>query len=637
MSIQYGQQRFDGAPVDQKDLNVFRSVTLLYGPDGGGCLCRDGICIAYGGFSTTKESGSDSQPHSSDSGLVVTWDGRLDNRQELVSLLSLSAATKSTDVAIVVAAYERWGTACFSKLLGDWALSIWVSHERTLILAKDFLGCRHLYYHIDEHKVLWSTVLDPLISSAGELELNEEYIAGWFSMFPAAHLTPYRNIHAVPPSSYVIVRNGRAAIHSYWTFDPEKRVRYRSDAEYEEHFRTVFAQSVRRRLRSENTIVAELSGGMDSSSIVCMADLVLSQGGAETDRVETVSYYDDSEPNWNERPYFTKVEEQRGRTGCHIDVGAQETSRFDSEHFAAAPGSQVRKGGVSEQLAAWMTSHRSRVLLSGIGGDEATGGVPTPVPELADLLTGARFNWLAHQLKVWALKQRRPWIHLFFEVVREFLPAPHLWVSEYLRPSRWLDQRFVRRNRAAIYGYPARLAFFGPSPSYQENIATLNFIRRHLATFPLPAEPHYEKRYPYLDRDLLEFLYAVPREQLVRPGQRRSLMRRSLIGIVPEEILNRKRKAYVARSSNTAIVAEWNRVSQQRHKLSSAELGIVIAEKFAAAIEKVRQGHDLPIVPLFRTLALEAWLSQLAERRGFRLTDGHAPEALAYSRSLLSG
>jgi asparagine synthase (glutamine-hydrolysing) len=153
----------------------------------------------------------------------------------------------------------------------------------------------------------------------------------------------------------------------------------------------------------------------------------------------------------------------------------------------------------------------------------------------------------------------------------------------------------------------------------------------------LPSEPHYEKRYPYLDRDLLEFLFAVPREQLVRPGQRRSLMRRALVGIVPDEILNRKRKAYVARSSNTAIVADWATLSRKNQQLVCEALGIVSTKEFANAVEKIRQGHDLSIVPLFRTLAIEAWLSQFAQRRSFRLTDGHAPEALAYTRSSLSG
>src|SRR6266702_6630587 len=86
----------------------------------------------------------------------------------------------------------------------------------------------------------------------------------------------------------------------------------------------VFAKAVQRSLRSDRPVLAELSGGRDSTSIVCMADSIIARGTAETPRLDTLSMYDDSEPNWNERPYFTKVEEKRGRTGWHIDVGLQQ-------------------------------------------------------------------------------------------------------------------------------------------------------------------------------------------------------------------------------------------------------------------------------------------------------------------------
>jgi asparagine synthase (glutamine-hydrolysing) len=636
MSIQFGICNFDGRPVDRKDLNPVRSLLPLYGPDQEAWFCDNGIGIVYGGFHTTTESRGECQPHASASGIVVTWDGRLDNREELLKARGSELQAGSSDVAIATAAYEKWGTSCFERLLGDWAASIWVPGHRLLVLAKDFLGARHLYYRIDKHQALWSTVLDPLIGSTGEVELNEEYIAGWLSMFPATHLTPYRGIHAVAPSSYVVLRREKSTITAtaseFWKFDGGKRVCYRTDAEYEEQFRILFAQSVRRRLRSEATIIAELSGGMDSSSIVCMADQVLGGGGSEAARVETVSYYDDSEPNWNERPYFTKVEERRGRAGCHINSGFRGNPGLESGsgHFEVTPGSESGNGFVALQRAAYMTSQGARVLLSGVGGDEVTGGVPTPVPELADLLATARLDRLAHQLKVWALKQRRPWFHLLFEAVREFLPFPHLWVPKYLRPAPWLNPAFVRRNRAAACGYPNRVRLFGPLPSFQENIATLNFIRRHLASTRLSSEPYYEKRYPYLDRDLLEFLYAVPRDQLVRPGQRRSLMRRALAGIVPDEILNRKRKAYVTRSSNLGIVSDWNQFLQKRKPLTSSLLGIVSAEDFAKAVEEVREGRDVAIVPLFRTLAIERWLSHLRDHRISRLAAREADEALAY-------
>src|SRR5579863_953295 len=143
-----------------------------------------------------------------------------------------------------------------------------------------------------------------------------------------------------------------------------------------------------------------------------MADTIIAGGADEIPRLDTISYYDDSEPNWNERPYFTKVEERRGRVGTRIDVGSRQSFKFevDGDHFAAAPGS--RCGGPSEfgrQFAACMASQENRVVLSGIGGDELTGGVPTPIPELADHLARGRLITLAHQLRVWALVKRKPW------------------------------------------------------------------------------------------------------------------------------------------------------------------------------------------------------------------------------------
>jgi len=308
--------------------------------------------------------------------------------------------TASTDVAIVGAAYEQWGASCFAKLIGDWALSILDRTSRSLILAKDPIGTRHLYYAFDNEQVTWSTILDPLVLLREKtFGLCEEYIAGWFSFFPAAHLTPYAGIHSVPPSSSVVIRPGKHTVSKYWDFDPSKRIRYRTDGEYEEHFRTVFGEAVCRRLRSDSPILAELSGGMDSSSIVCMADTIIARGAVETPRLDTISYYNDSEPNWNERPYFTKVEEKRGRTGCHIDVSSLQQIGFEPSdiHFAATPGSgRGRSSEASRQFAACVTSHGNCVVLSGIGGDEVMGGVPTPTPELEDLLARGHFRMLAH-------------------------------------------------------------------------------------------------------------------------------------------------------------------------------------------------------------------------------------------------
>src|SRR6185437_9810951 len=239
--------------------------------------------------------------------------------------LSDVLTVESTDISIVAAAHDKWGADCFSRLVGDWAVSIWNPDTHSLVLAKDPIGTRHLYYAFERDQVTWSTILDPLVLFAGTTaQLNEEYIAGWLSYFPAAHLTPCAGIHSVPPSSSVLLSSGKHTINQYWDFDPTKRIIYRTDGEYEEHFRIVFKEAIERRLRSDCPVLAELSGGRDSSSIVCIADNLIACGRAETPRLDTVSYYNDCEPNWNERPYFTKVEQKRGRTGYHIDMSKQE-------------------------------------------------------------------------------------------------------------------------------------------------------------------------------------------------------------------------------------------------------------------------------------------------------------------------
>jgi asparagine synthase (glutamine-hydrolysing) len=616
VSVQFGRWNIDGLPVDRDYLAKAGEMLAPYGPDGGGAYIKDNVGILYRAFHTTKESRRETQPCVIPSGAVLTWDGRLDNREELVRDLRGVLTIGATDLAIVSAAYEAWGTKCFAKLIGDWALSVWDPISRSLILAKDLIGTRHLYYSSDEKQITWSTILDPLVLLAGKtFTLEEEYIAGWLAFFPATHLTPYVGIHSVPPSSFVRLAPGRQSVSKYWDFDPSKRIRYRTDAEYEEHFRYVFGEAVRRRLRSDSPVLAELSGGMDSSSIVCMADTIIARGAAETPRLDTISYYDDSEPNWNERPYFTKIEEKRGRIGCHIDVGNRKSFQidFNNDRFVATPGTGGRPNEPSRQFTSYVVWQGNRVLLSGLGGDEVAGGIPTPVPELQDLLTRGPLWMLARHLKVWALNKRKPWFLLLFEAVRGFFPLSLVGVSRDKQPAPWLTQRFVGRNRTALHGYERRLKFFGALPNFQGNLFTLEVLRRQLAASSLPSAPSHEKRFPYLDRDLLEFTYAVPRGQLVRAGQRRSLMRRALVAVVPKEILTRKRKAYVVRAALVAISTEWSNLGEMTHCMLGASLGIVNPCQLRDAVQKAQKGQLTAVVQLMRTLGIEHWLRNLEQ------------------------
>jgi asparagine synthase (glutamine-hydrolysing) len=615
MSVQFGRWDFDSKTPDPGYLAKVRTTLAPYDLDGQHMYLKEGMAILYFPFHTSKDSRRRTQPLLSASGLVFSFDGRLDNRAALLSDLGEPSKRDAADVEIVAAAYERWGKASFARVIGDWALAIWNPRAQTLLLSKDFVGSRPLYYSRDNTRITWSTVIDPIVLLAARVfELSEEYIAGWLSSFPSAHLTPYVGIHSVPPSSFVSLSPAKTTLERYWDFDPRRKIRYRSDAEYEEHFRAVFSESVSRRLRSDSPVLAELSGGMDSSSIVCVADDLMAAGKAEAPKLDTISYYDDTEPHWNEQPYFEKVEARRGRQGCHIDVGCDmhRSLPYDSRCFASTPGSQVPFSESRKQFAACLEAQKTRVLLSGFGGDEILGGVPLPLPELADLLVEARFGTLFAQAVDWALAQKKPVLHIATDLFRLFLASRFDGVDRKKRSPRWLTTGFSRLFRDVLFGYRQRLKLVGPPPSFQFRQETLDVLRRQLACFPSSAVPRYETRYPYLDRSLLEFLCAIPREQLVRPQQRRSLMRRALAGVVPSEILDRKRKAFVARRPVLALLEAISEFHYDHQDFLLSRMGILEPSAFGQALEGVRVRQEASSA-LLRAVGLELWLRTLTE------------------------
>src|SRR6266481_1683205 len=119
MSVQFGRWNLDRKPTDNSYFERVKSIISPYGPDGKNEYSSEHIRILYHTFHTTKESRREIQPHSLKSGAIITWDGRLDNRAELIWDMGSTFAVDSTDVEIVAAAYDRWGTGCFARLIGD--------------------------------------------------------------------------------------------------------------------------------------------------------------------------------------------------------------------------------------------------------------------------------------------------------------------------------------------------------------------------------------------------------------------------------------------------------------------------------------------------------------------------------------
>src|SRR5262245_2281385 len=315
MSALGGIYYFDNRPVDKYPLISLGEKLSSHGPDGGSEVVSGSVGMVYRAFHTNRESRLEKQPLVSREGHILAWDGRLDNREEMISLLLQELNGDRTDVAIAMAAYLKFGVDFLPRLIGDFALVLWDPRTRTLLLARDAVGPRPLYYHANAERIIWSSELMPLLDFAGiELEVNDEYIAGYLTNGPGPQLTPANDIYAVHPGHTLNVQARRLKSQRYWRLNPNLGSRYKTDGEYEEHFRRLFREAVRCRLRVDGPVWGSLSGGLDSSSIVCMADEILATEDVQATRVETVSYVYDAAVTCDERKFIQCVEEQRGAT-----------------------------------------------------------------------------------------------------------------------------------------------------------------------------------------------------------------------------------------------------------------------------------------------------------------------------------
>src|SRR5258708_5673779 len=254
-------------------------------------------------------------------GDILSFDGRLDNHEELRKVLELPSEV-TPDSEIVLAAFERWGEDCFSRFVGDWALALWPDAGRFLYLARDHAGARTLYYEITQGRARWSTHLETFIVDSRGRGIDEAYAASYLSSLSTDELTPYVGVRAVPPAQYIRIDAQTVSHRQHWTcWRARDEIRYRSDDDYADHFLSLFKEAVKRRSGPGAPAAAQLSGGMDSSSIVCMSDALRREAGASSkELIDTISYYDDSEPDWDERPLFTAVERLRGKRGVHLEA-----------------------------------------------------------------------------------------------------------------------------------------------------------------------------------------------------------------------------------------------------------------------------------------------------------------------------
>lgn len=619
MSSLGGVYNFDGKRVSERILVAMGEVLASRGPDGGSEIRSDSIGMVWRAFHTDKESRCETQPLVSADGQMLCWDGRLDNRDDLISILHAELRGNKTDAAIVLGAYKKWGERFLPKVIGDFALSLWDPGTRTLLLARDLAGPRPLFYFADDARVIWSSELSLILDLAGiELGINEEYVACYLTGDPERDLTPYKGIYAVPPGSAVVVHNEHVSIRRFWKPDPEHEIRYKTDAEYEEHFRHLFREAVLCRLRADGPVWATLSGGLDSSAVVCMADAIIASGEAEAPRLETVSYVYDESSDSDEREYINSVEAKRTRSGHHILESMYPVFQvFPNETEVSFPDGMDCLLGRHRALCADMREDGARVLLAGFGGDEMLCSNPNPMFELQDCIAQGQFLRLHRAVRAWSKTLKRPYTKLLLRSgilpslpirVQAALIDPNMSIPSYY------EEEFASRLKLRERYVRLHNPFSMKTPSKRLLVASFLSAVQVVSRAPYRSRGLIEVANPYLHRPLVEFLLAVPLTQKLRPGETRSLMRRALRDLLPEKILNRKGKKGPEEAFLRAVAREWSRLRPMFENAQVSFRGYLDNKALLETLDRARHGCPGITLGLARTITLEFWLRSLKNR-----------------------
>lgn len=487
---------------------------------------------------------------------VLMFDGRLDNREELAEALGIGIAGVP-DSGVVLAALERWGDDAVSRLLGPFALAWWDNGERRLLLARDPLGHRTVYYTDTPDGFAFATTPRALLALPDvPRRVDEAAVAAFLvdlSLSPGASF--FDTVQQVPAAHFAVWQAGRFEARRYWEPDYSRRLNLRHDDDYAEAARDHLTSAVRRCLRTDRPIATQLTGGLDSTAVATTAARMLAPArlmtltAAPGDGLAVPAY----------RSKFVGE-------GCYVQATA---ALYDNMDVHLVPGSAVQRfESEPERLfltaglplrnimnVGWFgpTHERARsagvgVLLTGVGGNLTLGW--DGLPGLRDAARSGQVARVWRELPPLARALDIPVARLWWStVLRPLLPfASPQWFDRLRgRPEKpWLRNSAIHPAFAEMHQVdePARrLRGFGRHGEEQMRRLLLS---RHQANSQLRSAFRnihgFDQRNPLCDLRLLEFCFAVPNDQYLRNGVTRWLARRVLAGQAPPEVVNNFRR-----------------------------------------------------------------------------------------------
>jgi asparagine synthase (glutamine-hydrolysing) len=501
-------------------------------------------------------------------------------------------------------------------LIGDWSLVLRDHANRAIVLASDFAGIRPLYYHVRPDRVSWSCHLQSIVDAIGATDLDEDYIRGFLLFGGCPNRTPYKDIYPVPSGHAVTVSSAGMKIRRFWHLPFGDEIRYATLRRYEEHLRTLFREAVAVRLQTESPVLAEISGGLDSSSVVYMASHLIRGGAAKASHLTGVSYL------WRnslDEPFIREVESSCGIKSVHVST---DDVPLLSETQVGNAKPEILEA-VNRSVAAAARGLGAKAILTGQNGDLVMGNWFDDSLHVAASLREFRIGRAFEEALAWSKILRLPVYSIVWKALQAALPPSLAPAAIYAAP----DGSYVPKSTetSLVPGFGDRAAssesesFFSDAwkqarPEHRKRFRSLTMTLELRALQPPEPLQHLDYTHPFAHRPLVEFLMAVPPEVLCRPGEPRRLMRSALSDLWPLKLRTRRSKGVFNAPWQKAL-RPLARVLLKARQLYLVESGFVDRTSVLSRLERLSSGLDCNESQLRQIILLELWLRNRADGR----------------------
>ena len=614
----------DGMPAHAELLSTMLASTPHRGPDGTVAWVEGCVAMGQHIMKTLPEPGAELPFRDDAAGLKVTLNGRIDNLAELSGLLAARGhpLVSGSDAECILRAYQAWGENCAVHLIGEFAFALFDARNQRLVLCRDALGVRSLYYAVDGKRIRWGSELRHVLADDSvPRKRNEGMVAEYLAdEITSRTETLWESVLRLPAAHVMLVDASGMRARRYWEPNLEL-LRYSSDDAYAEHFRQVFTEAVRCRLRAVGPVACDLSGGLDSSSILCVANSLADAGQGAPDGLEAYTLDFAGYPEADESEFSDAVIALTGVRQVKVAPFEPPPSYYAEEARRTLDFPSAPNGAMHVSQFALARERGSRVRLCGSGGDQWLTGSRAMY---ADYFRHgkARSSW--RELR--AAGRRWGWRDSLNDLVRggilPSLPRPaYRILRDHFGGSALPD--WMLAGFADAVGLRERIQAETGNEASCESAAQrsrYSFLHKGFEAYVFEwdertsAAQGLETRLPFYDRRLVEFTLRLPVEQLCRSTTQKVVLRRSLEPYFPPIVGTRQTKSHFSHVSVSAIEsgAGSSLVAESAHLLGS----LVSAGRLVqmAAETAGRYKRDDPtyvefIHPIWQVIAMAMWMT----------------------------